>query len=57
MKLTNVLCVGSLAFALAACSSTAASSKKESASVASSTNEEKKEEVATEGKYDVPVAS
>lgn len=39
MKLTNVLCAGSLAFALAACSSTAASSKKESASVASSTNE------------------
>ena len=53
MKLTSILCAGSLAFALAACSSTAASSKKESASVASSTNEEKKEEVATEGKYDV----
>ncbi len=54
MKLTKVLCVSSLAFTLAACSSSTSSSKSASASASSTSEEETTtEEVATEGKYEV----
>lgn len=55
MKLKNVLCVGTLAFALAACS-TPATSDNNSASASttpSSSASTTEEEVATEGKYEV----
>jgi hypothetical protein len=53
MKLSKVLCVGTLALTLAACSSTTTSSKTSSVSSTSTTDEAETEEVVTEGKYEV----
>lgn len=53
MKLTKVLCVSSLAFALVACSSSTSSSKSASASASTTEEETSTEEVVTEGKYEV----
>lgn len=53
MKLTNMLCVGSLVFVLGACSTPASDSTPTPTTTATSTPEAEVKEVVTSGKYEV----